>query len=245
MAVVSRPIAGAAVVTLVVAVVLWATNDSSAPVAAAPRKRLAQKEGAPGWDLPAPDPALHFGRSLAPPRDVFTPLVSPQVPIALPRVAVLTPDQLVAVPPKLAGGEAGWIYTGMVEADGVRMALLENKAIKGITYVREGDAWKTARVVGISSPCVVLADAKGVTQTVYRFDPNAPVKPKAGPGSVAGAGPGFAPGGAFSPGGSFTPLSGPIGGSEIVISGASPRSITLSAGEVRMDASERRSSRTP
>lgn len=198
MAVVSRPMAWAAFLGVVAAIALWSTNDSSPPPPPVPHKRVALKAGEPNWDLPVPDPNLRFGHFPGPPRDVFAPLVKADAPIVLPRASLAAGDALMAVPAKMAGGEAGWAYTGMVEADGVRMALLENKATKQAGYVREGDFWKAAHVVGISSPCVVFTDEKGESQAVYRLDPNAPPKPKneAGP--------------AFGPGGVGAPLVGPI-----------------------------------
>ncbi len=206
MAAVSRPVIYLAVAGVAAVAFLLATKDDApAPTAkAAPRRRVA-KAGA-DWDFPAPDPSLRFDKPRNAPRNVFVPLAAEQKPLPVLREPI-GKDDLVAIPAKLAGGEAAWAYTGMVEANGVRMALLENKAKNLSGYVREGEYWKKARVVGISSPCIVLADEKGVNETVYRFDPNAPPKPKAEPGP------------SFGPGGVGAPLVGPIapGGSGFAV----------------------------
>ena len=191
MAAISRPVLYAAAAGLAAIAFLLATGGGDAAPAAprAPRKRAATPKG-DDWDLPAPDPALRFPRLLTPPRDVFAPLVNEERPVAIPRLPNLAQGDLVAIPGGLAGGEGGWTYSGLVEANGVRMALLENKARNQSGYVREGDYWKAARVLSIASPALVLADDKGRELTVYRFDPNAPAKP-----TTPAAGPSFGPGG--------------------------------------------------
>ena len=201
MAAVSRPVALIAAVGVVAILALILSPSSSAPasgLAPSPKKRTAKKGNEPDWDLPAPDPKRRFARVMGLPRNVFVPLIAPERALVIP----LTPgkDDLVAIPAKLAGGEGAWAYTGMVEANGVRMALLENKGLNQSGYVREGEAWKAARVVGITSAAIVLADDKGVAETVFRFDPNAPVKPKADPAATP----------AFGPGGIGSPMVGPI-----------------------------------
>lgn len=202
MAAVSRPVAFLAGFGLIAVVGLLLTNPAPEPAkATAARRRTPVKKDGDDWNLPAPDPKLAFAHLTGVPRNVFVPLVVPERAVGLPKAEV-EKDDLVQIPGKLAAGEGAWTYTGMVEANGVRMALLENKGLNQAGYVREGEAWKTARIVGITSACIVLADAKGLTETVFRFDPNAPVKPKAetppafGPGGV-----GPSPVGPIAPGG--------------------------------------------
>lgn len=206
----SRPVGYGLLAAVVVGALLF-TNDPAAPNPTKPpaRRRTSTKKDGADWALPAPDPKLRFPRTTGTPRNVFVPRVV--VEKRLPAVGAETPpEDLVQIPAKLAGGESAWAYTGMVEANGVRMALLENKGTKVAGYVREGDAWKAARVVGITSACIVLADEKGKAETVFRLDPNAPPKPKPVPGSEfgsAGVGPNLVgPINPGSPGNAIRPL---------------------------------------
>lgn len=209
MAAVSRPVAFLAAIGVVAILALVLNPSDAGPKAPlVPKKRrTAKKAGTADWDLPPPDPTVHFAPVAGTPRNVFVPLVATVRPLTLPKLE--TKDDLVQIPAKLAGGEGAWAYTGMVEANGVRMALLENKGLNQSGYVREGELWKTARVVGITSACIVLADDKGATETVFRFDPNAPPKPKAEPGSAPSFGPGgigAPPVGPINPGGTGFPI---------------------------------------
>ena len=200
MAALSRPVVYGALALLAVGVVLWSSGSPAAAPAPTARKRVAKRTTGPDWDLPLPDPKLRFRRLAGTSRNVFAPLVAIERPLAALRPNVET-DRLFQVPAKLAGGEAAWAYTGMVEANGVRLALLENKGTQKSGYVREGDLWKTAHVVGITAACVVLADEKGKSETVFRLDPNEPAKPKPEPEG------GFRPVGGAPPSGPIGPLS--------------------------------------
>jgi hypothetical protein len=193
MAVISKPIIFLAIFAAAASIYVWSQPE---PVAAKVAKKRVAKTAFDGWDFPPPDPGLRLPKPKNVSRDVFLPKVKVQRVI---RVAEAK-DDLVAVPANLAGGEGGWAYTGMAEVDGVRMALLENSGTKQSGYVREGEDWKKAHVVGITTACIVLSDEKGTAQTIYRFNPNDPPKVKPLPN------PGFAP---LNPGGVPT---GPIGG---------------------------------
>lgn len=174
----SRPMLYLLVGAVVIAAALKATEAEPLAKPAPPRKRTV-KAGEAGWDFPAQDPRQRFPKPARLTRNPFKPLVASErlATVNEPKIK----EDLVQVPSNLADGEGGWAYTGMVEVDGVRMALLQNSGTNLSGYVREGETWKKSRIVGISSPCVVFADEKGVNTTVFRYNPNDPPKAPAPP----------------------------------------------------------------
>ncbi len=168
----SRPVVYFFLLALVACVVIWTSDSPSGPPPVAQTKKKAKKAD-PGWDYP-PQPPLRYTKPKPLARNVFAPLIHTEKIAKAPEAK----DDLVQIPSNFADGESSWAYTGMAEVDGVRMALLENSTKKQSGYVREGEAWKKARVVGISTACIVLSDDKGETQTVYRYNPNDPPKEK-------------------------------------------------------------------
>lgn len=195
----SRPFMTIAVLSLlVIAFLLLSPPTPSAPVATTRKKPV--KVADAGWDFPPPDPKLHFAKPGRRGRNPFAPLVVADRAVPPPDAEK---EDVVQIPAGLAGGEANWAYTGMAEVDGVRMALLENGGSKKSGYVREGETWKKSRIVGISSACIVLADEKGVSETVFRFNPNDPPKVKPLPEG------GFQPTGPIGAGLGLRPLTPP------------------------------------
>lgn len=195
MAVVSKPVLFFALFATAAAVYLWSSPETASAKTPPTTKKRVAKAKFDGWDFPPPEPALPKPKAIA--RDVFLPKVKVQRVVRLPSPGAK--EDLVAIPTNLADGEGGWAYTGMAEVDGVRMALLENSGTRQSGYIREGEDWKKAHVVGITTACIVLSDEKGVAQTIYRYNPNDPPKPKPPPDL------GFQP---LNPGGLPT---GPIG----------------------------------
>jgi hypothetical protein len=113
-------------------------------------------------------------------RNVFKPL------LAVERSA-MTADELdekMKLPASIAGGEADWAYTGMVEIDGVKLALLENGTTHQGGYVREGEVWKKSRIVRITMASLEIEGPDGTAETVFRYNPNKTpkVKPPPEPG---------------------------------------------------------------
>lgn len=170
---------------------------------------------AAGWDFPPLDNSIHFDKLAPLTRDPFLPAVKNIRAMAPP----MTKDDIVQIPGRLADGEGGWAYTGMVEVDGSRLALLENSSTKKMGYVREGEDWKKAHVVGITTACIVLADEKGVPETIYRFNPNDPPKVKAPPeGGFQPLNPGNIPPGRIGAGMQIRPLPGGASGPRVTTS---------------------------
>jgi hypothetical protein len=93
-------------------------------------------------------------------RDAFKPL------IARTDRALEAPEGPSGIPPALAGGVAGWTYTGTVEVDGVVQAVLENPTTGEGEFVKVGDSWKTARVMSITPTDIILSGPSGTAKTV-------------------------------------------------------------------------------
>jgi len=193
MAVVSKPVGYLAVIAVAVGIYAYSDPGPAKTTGKEPVKKKVARKADAGWDFPLLDNSIHFDKPKGLARDPFLPVVKNLRAIAPP---TLEKDDIVQIPGRLAGGEGGWAYTGMVEVDGARMALLENSGTKKMGYVREGEDWKKAHVVGITTACIVLSDEKGVAETIYRFNPNDPPKVKAPPeGGFQPLNPGGIPGG--------------------------------------------------
>ena len=93
-------------------------------------------------------------------RDAFKPL------IARTDRALQAPEGPSGIPSALAGGVAGWTYTGTVEVDGVVQAVLENPTTGEGEFVKVGDKWKTATVMSITPTDIILSGASGTAKTV-------------------------------------------------------------------------------
>lgn len=92
-------------------------------------------------------------------RDAFVPLVIRSGGAE----TAAAPD---AVPSVLTGGDPNWYFTGMVEIDGVPMALIENKVSGEGAFVKHSEAWKAATVTGIHPYSLTLAGKDGKTYTL-------------------------------------------------------------------------------
>lgn len=174
---ISRPVGYFSLAAVAVFAYVWSSSDSTPPKATATAKHKSAAKGKEaGWDFPDTSDVAPFPKPKRSRRDLFAPLVMVEhvAPLVKPE------EDLIKVPAALADGEGSWAYTGMVEVDGKRMALLENQATHVGAYVNEGQVWKKARIVAISVASVLMADEKGTVQTVYRFNPNQPPKEKAG-----------------------------------------------------------------
>jgi hypothetical protein len=115
------------------------------------------------------DSTAKFASVTTPVADVFNPLVKKPILAKLP---VVTADKnVVGIDLRLTGGEANWFYTGLVELDGKREALLENTKTGETMYVSAGEGWKAARVrsVDISSVVMVGPDGTAVTIPITQY----------------------------------------------------------------------------
>jgi hypothetical protein len=169
----SRPLVyGVLLLLLIVAGALYSQDNSSdtKPPAAKPKSNspmLASSE------FDRLDYVEKFDKPNVKPRNLFQP--ASQIETA-PQTAPSA--DIDRIPADFAHGEASWIYTGLAEVDGVRMALIENSQTHQGGFVKEGETWKTCHVQGITTESVILVDSKGNRQVVMRFNPNKPAKEK-------------------------------------------------------------------
>jgi hypothetical protein len=62
--------------------------------------------------------------------------------------------------------EAGWIYTGMADIDGVPTALLENTRTGDGVFLKQGESWKGVRVQRIAPEEIILVVSNGESRRV-------------------------------------------------------------------------------
>lgn len=90
------------------------------------------------------------------------------------------------LPTDFTGGDAGWIYTGSAEIDGVAMALLENRTTGEGVFLKAGERWKSATIVRIFPDSVVMRGPSGtktfaVVNDIPKGGGNAPLRPNVPP----------------------------------------------------------------
>lgn len=147
--------------------------------ASSPSAKLSGKKShEPQWNFAKEELAARFPKPVGQRRNIFKALVEVERP-----TLNADEEEIMKLPATLTDGEADWAYTGMVEVDGRRLALLENPSTHQGGYVREGETWKKARIVSITMPSIVLAGPDGEETTVFRFNPNKTPKPKPPPES--------------------------------------------------------------
>ena len=106
-------------------------------------------------------------------KNAFKPIIARRNPLQ-------SPEGPSGIPPALAGGEAGWTYTGTVEVDGVVQALLENPTTGAGQFVKVGETWKNARVMEINGEKIVLSGPAGTALTVRLHGPEEAAAPPTG-----------------------------------------------------------------
>ena len=152
--------------------------EKKAKASATTAKLTGKKSLEPKWNFAKEDLAARFPKPVGTRRNVFKALVEVERP-----TLNAEEEEIMKLPATLTDGESDWAYTGMVEVDGRRLALLENPSTHQGGYVREGETWKKARIVRITMPSIVLAGPDGEETTIFRFNPNKTPKPKPPPES--------------------------------------------------------------
>ena len=175
----SRPLIYGSLLVACLALYMWASSEPEKGLKAPPKKTSASKSKDSDWIFPTAETSVHFEKPTAALRDIFKPLVAVDKDTLLKQQEA---ELLKSVPSKLAAGEANWVYTGMVEVDGSRLALLENSGTHQGGFVKEGDIWKKSKLLSVTSGNIIVASlTDGASATVYRYNPNEVPKPKAPP----------------------------------------------------------------
>ena len=173
MASISRPMYGV-MILLVAGAAVWSLSPTDDPAPSKSKPRATKSTRANLDEIPVEELSLKFDRPTGPVRNVFHPLVVVEKPIP-----VLPPtEETTAIPSKIADGESNWIFTGMAEVDGVKVALLENSSTKQSGLVKEGDYWRKSQLISISLDTVLFSAPDGSIQSITRFNPSAPPKVK-------------------------------------------------------------------
>ena len=163
----TSPVVWVAVVAAAGAAYVLTTPADPPTVASTTRKRTKSKskEDAQYNEM---DRTAKFAPVVTPVADVFNPLVKKpvvivaKIPPSIDRPAT-NPGEIIG---SLSGGEASWYYTGLVELDGQRQALLENTKTGETMYVSAGEGWKAARVRSVDVSAVVMVGPDGTSISI-------------------------------------------------------------------------------
>jgi hypothetical protein len=159
---------------VIAAVAFWTTSPQQAKAAKnSPTKSNSRKSLDQDWNFPEAELEARFEKPRAFARNIFKPLLEPEQTSVTPEE-----QEIMKLPANFAEGEADWAYTGMVEVDGKRLALLENASKHQGGYVREGETWKKSKIVKITMGSIVLEGTDGSQTTVNRYNANAVPKEK-------------------------------------------------------------------
>ena len=100
------------------------------------------------------------------PKNAFTPLV---VSTRTARQSA-EPGSVNGIPSDWTAGEAGWTFTGVVESDGQRQVLLENKSTGEGVFLNRGEHWKQLTVESIGESFVIITGPTGASRTLRLDD---------------------------------------------------------------------------
>ncbi|HWD39363.1 MAG TPA: hypothetical protein VG944_10970 [Fimbriimonas sp.] len=193
-------------VALIAVASFWYLNQGPAPTATTTtttKHAPVAKEVA--TDLTAQDFSARFAPSKVKLRNLFLPVVKADNGGG---------DSAVSdkqhIPSTFAGGEADWAFKGIAVSNGLTMALLENDSKHQGGYVKEGDRWKTSKLMQVSVDKIVLRNDEGDEQVVMRFVPTVAAGPEkaAAPATLPPATP---PGQGLNPANPNGAIIGPIG----------------------------------
>ncbi|HVL39336.1 MAG TPA: hypothetical protein VM328_08105 [Fimbriimonadaceae bacterium] len=98
-------------------------------------------------------------------RNAFMPLVRRSEP----SVVGITPPEGNAISEGITG-EAGWIYTGMAEVNGVKQGLVENTVTGEGEFIKPGQRWKKGTVLTVTPDRLTLMGNDGVVHRMRILD---------------------------------------------------------------------------
>ncbi|RYG26086.1 hypothetical protein EON82_04675 [bacterium] len=162
----TSPVVWVAIVAAAAAAfILTAPSDTSSAATSTAKKTSKSRAKDDGLYTEA-DRMAKFASITTPVADVFNPLVKKPILAVKPPTQPADPATAGSIDLRLTGGEAGWYYTGLVELDGKRQALLENTKTGETMYVSAGEGWKAARVSNVDIEAVVLIGPDGTSARI-------------------------------------------------------------------------------
>jgi hypothetical protein len=156
MAKISKPVLYTVLLGVAALIFVYATEPDPAP-AGTGTKRTATKTVNKKADVYLPeDYKAKFASLNEVPKDAFHPLV-----VRKTSGTQASPPDPDGIPFDATGGEPDWHYTGLVEVNGTKMALIENDSTGEGVYLRRGDRWKKIVVSSISDEALILVGPGG------------------------------------------------------------------------------------
>jgi hypothetical protein len=101
----------------------------------------------------------------------FAPVVTPAVNAFKPLIARqgsrgAVPTFSNSIPQAFAGGESGWIFTGVATVNGVPNGLIENESTGEGVFLRPGQKWKATKVITITQIEMVMQGPEGDSRSI-------------------------------------------------------------------------------
>jgi hypothetical protein len=101
----------------------------------------------------------------------FAPVVTPAVNAFKPLIARqgsrgAVPTFSNSIPQAFAGGESGWIFTGVATVNGVPNGLIENESTGEGVFLKPGQKWKAAKVITITQVEMVMQGPEGDSRSI-------------------------------------------------------------------------------
>lgn len=101
------------------------------------------------------DETAKFERITLPIKNAFNPVIASGSGISG------TDGAANALPASYAGGDSSWVFTGSVEINGSRQALIENRKTNDGVFLRPGQRWKNCVVKRVLEDSVILDGPSG------------------------------------------------------------------------------------
>lgn len=179
---------GALGLTVCAAVYLNQTSDSPdkkvKPALPKARRSRSAEASLPNTNVPFPT-----SERSAP--NVFQPmLLSKKDGSALSAGKVLQVKDATKIPGDVANGDGNWEYVGFAQIDGHAVAMLENPSSEQVAMVRQGESWRSGKLMSVDAERIVFQNDKGGQVRVGRKP-----EPKEAPGQPGTPGPGQMPAG--------------------------------------------------
>jgi hypothetical protein len=150
-----KPITWVALVALGGATIFALSEDPkpTGGMTVAARKAKTTQKG--GVVFTKEDETAKFERITVPIRNAFNPVIASGSGISG------TDGAANALPASYTGGDSSWVFTGSVEIDGARQALIENRKSNDGVFLRAGQRWKNCVVKRVLEDSVILDGPSG------------------------------------------------------------------------------------
>lgn len=165
MAKLSKPIQLLVVVGVVAGAVLFFTQPDDSPAKTTKKPASKKLSSSLATDYVPADFTAKFASLNQTPRNAFKPLIVRNSSL----LRTVSPRSN-GVPGAFTGGDPNWAYTGCVEVNGEKLALLENSKSGDGVYLRKGDHWKSSLIRTVSEEGLIIVSSSGTVKKIQLGD---------------------------------------------------------------------------